>query len=75
MDLSELIKSYNLEQKNVFTGFCIQLPLVFTILVYTTILFYRYILAVYLFCRRIHIVYILFIFSIMLMFCFVQIQI
>ena len=32
MDISELIKSYNTEQKNVFTGFCIQLPLIFTIL-------------------------------------------
>lgn len=32
MDISELIKSYNAEQKNVFTGFCIQLPLCFSIL-------------------------------------------
>lgn len=32
MDISELIKSYNAEQKNVFTGFCIQLPLIFTVL-------------------------------------------
>lgn len=32
MDLSELIKAYNPEQKNVFTGFCIQLPLVSTVL-------------------------------------------
>ena len=31
MDISELIKSYNAEQKNVFTGFCIQLPLCFSI--------------------------------------------
>jgi hypothetical protein len=32
MDLSELIKSYSPEQKNVFSGFCIQLPLIFTIM-------------------------------------------
>lgn len=32
MDLSELIKSYSPEQKNVFTGLCIQLPLIFTIM-------------------------------------------
>lgn len=32
MDISELIKSYNAKQKNVFTGFCIQLPLCFSIL-------------------------------------------
>ena len=32
MDISELIKSYNTAQKNVFTGFCIQLPLIFTVL-------------------------------------------
>ncbi|OKZ08495.1 hypothetical protein [Bacteroides stercorirosoris] len=32
MDISEIIKIYNIEQKNVFTGFCIQLPLIFTIL-------------------------------------------
>lgn len=32
MDLSELIKSYSPEQKNVFSGFCIQSPLIFTIM-------------------------------------------
>lgn len=30
MDLSELIKSYTPDQKNVFTAFCINWPLVFT---------------------------------------------
>lgn len=32
MDITELIKSYSPEQKNVFSGFCIQLPLLFTIM-------------------------------------------
>lgn len=32
MDLSELIKSYSPEQKNVFSGFFIQLPVLFTIM-------------------------------------------
>ena len=30
MDLSELIKSYTPDQKNVFTAFCINWPLIFT---------------------------------------------
>ena len=32
MDLSELIRSYTPEQKNVFSAFLIQLPLIFTIM-------------------------------------------
>lgn len=32
MDLSGILKYYNKEQKNVFTGFAIQLPLTFTLL-------------------------------------------
>lgn len=32
MDLSELIKSYTPEQKNVFTAFCINWPLAFTVM-------------------------------------------
>lgn len=32
MDLSSILKYYNKEQKNVFTGFVIQLPLTFTLL-------------------------------------------
>lgn len=32
MDLSELIKSYTQEQKNVFTAFCINWPLAFTVM-------------------------------------------
>ena len=32
MDLSDILKYYNKEQKNVFTGFVIQLPLTFTLL-------------------------------------------
>lgn len=32
MDLSSILKYYNKEQKNVFTGFAIQLPLTFTLL-------------------------------------------
>ena len=32
MDFSGILKYYNKEQKNVFTGFIIQLPLIFTLL-------------------------------------------
>lgn len=32
MDWLELFKSYNPQQKNIFTGFCIALPLSFTVL-------------------------------------------
>lgn len=34
MDLSELIKSYSLSQKKIFTAFCIQLPLCFSDMYY-----------------------------------------